>query len=372
MDMNAVMYPEITGAQSEMKTISNDTHKMHVNHAMPSDITTLNYAMLKAPHKTALDQNLPVRELRFELTGNMNRYVWSMDNKVFSETDKIPVKKGEILRITLYNNSMMRHPMHLHGFDFRILNGKGEYSPLKNVMDIMPMETNVIEFAANTEGDWFFHCHILYHMMSGMNRVFEVGNYNNPNLPDKKMAYKMLQMESNMWHFKAENDFATNGNDGSASFSNARWQARSEWRLGYNRFDGYEVETHVGKYLDKMQWLMPFVGFDLRYRDNQNHVEKTLFGQNNTKDKRASFSAGFMYTLPLLVNFQAEVYTDGIVRLQLAREDIPLSRRLRGAFMINTDKEYMVGLKYIVHKNIALSSHYDSDMGWGFGLNISY
>jgi len=262
--------------------------------------------------------------------------------------------------------------MHLHGFDFRILNGKGEYSPLKNVMDIMPMETNVIEFAANTEGDWFFHCHILYHMMSGMNRVFEVGNYNNPNLPDKKMAYKMLQMESNMWHFKAENDFATNGNDGSASFSNARWQARSEWRLGYNRFDGYEVETHVGKYLDKMQWLMPFVGFDLRYRDNQNHVEKTLFGQNNTKDKRASFSAGFMYTLPLLVNFQAEVYTDGIVRLQLAREDIPLSRRLRGAFMINTDKEYMVGLKYIVHKNIALSSHYDSDMGWGFGLNISY
>lgn len=372
MDMNAVMYPEITGSQSDMKSMPMDHQSEHADHTMSSDIITLNYGMLKAPHKTTLDQKLPVRELRFELTGNMNRYVWSMDNKVFSETDKIPVKKGEVLRITLYNNSMMRHPMHLHGFDFRILNGKGEYSPLKNVMDIMPMETNVIEFAANTEGDWFFHCHILYHMMSGMNRVFEVGDYKNPNLPDKKMAYKMLQMESNMWHFTVENDFATNGNDGSASFSNSRWQARSDWRLGYNRFDGYEVETHVGKYLDKMQWFMPFVGFDVRYRDRKNHIEKNLFGQKNTKDKRATFSAGFMYTLPLLVNFQAEMYTDGIVRLQLAREDIPLSKRLRGAFMINTDKEYMAGIKYIVYKNLALSTHYDSDMGWGLGLTINY
>jgi FtsP/CotA-like multicopper oxidase with cupredoxin domain len=141
--------------------------------------------MLKAPENTTLPKDAPVKEMRFELTGNMNRYVWSMDNKVFSESDKIPVKKGEILRITLYNNSMMRHPMHLHGFDFRVINKNGEYSPLKNVLDIMPMETNVIEFEANTEGDWFFHCHILYHMMGGMNRVFEVGDYQNPNYRTK-------------------------------------------------------------------------------------------------------------------------------------------------------------------------------------------
>ena len=80
---------------------------------------------------------------------------------------------------------MMRHPMHLHGFDFRVINGKGEKSPLKNVLDIMPMETDTIEFLANEEGDWFFHCHILYHMMSGMNRVFAVDDYQNPYLPNK-------------------------------------------------------------------------------------------------------------------------------------------------------------------------------------------
>jgi FtsP/CotA-like multicopper oxidase with cupredoxin domain len=83
-----------------------------------------------------------------------------------AETDKIPVKKGEVLRITIYNNSMMRHPMHLHGFDFRVLNEHGENAPMKNIIDIMPMETDTIEFLANTEGDWFFHCHILYHMMA--------------------------------------------------------------------------------------------------------------------------------------------------------------------------------------------------------------
>lgn len=92
----------------------------------------------------------------------------------------------------------------------------------------------------------------------------------------------------------------------------------------------------------------------------------------NTKNKRATLSAGIVYTLPMLVDFQAEVFTDGIVRLQLRREDIPLTKRLRGAFSVNTDKEYMLGLKYIMTRNTAFSTHYDSDMGWGLGLTLSY
>ncbi len=231
-----------------------------------SDIKTLNYAMLKSPHNTTLPADAPVKELKFTLTGNMNRYVWSMDNKVLAETDKIPVKKGEVLRITIYNNSMMRHPIHLHGFDFRVLNEHGENAPMKNIIDIMPMETDTIEFLANTEGDWFFHCHILYHMMAGMNRVFAVDDYKNPYLPNKEKAYKMLQRESNMPHLMAQSDFATNGIDGEAMLMNARYSLGTEWRLGYNDMHGYEVETHLGRYIGKMQWLMPFVGFDWRYR----------------------------------------------------------------------------------------------------------
>ncbi|GFZ81044.1 hypothetical protein GCM10011531_08960 [Aquaticitalea lipolytica] len=377
MDMNTVMYPEITG-NPEMKMDEKMVMDDNMNHSNDSmnanqDIITLNYGMLKAPQPTTLPKDAPVRELRFELTGNMNRYVWSMDNKVLSETDKILIKKGENVRITLYNGSMMRHPMHLHGHDFRILNGQGDYAPLKNVLDIMPMETDVIEFAANVEGDWFFHCHILYHMMAGMNRVFSYEKQApNPYLPNKEWAYRKLQSESNQLHFMAENDFATNGNDGKAMFQNTRWSFGTEWRLGYHDEHGYETETHIGRYIGKNQWFMPFVGFDWRYRKTNGKVETNIFGQTNTKDQRAVLSLGAEYTLPMLVILQGEIFTDGNVRFQLMREDIPISPRFRWAFMINTDKEYMTGLKYIATRNLGISTHYDSDMGIGFGATLNY
>ncbi len=376
MDMNTVMYPEISGhPDMKMDKRQMDEKMDHSKHSTNTDqdLVTLNYGMLKAPFPTTLPKDAPVRELRFELTGNMNRYVWSMDNKVLSESDKILIKKGENVRITLYNGSMMRHPMHLHGHDFRVLNGQGENAPLKNVLDIMPMETDTIEFLANVEGDWFFHCHILYHMMAGMNRVFSYENQApNPYLPDKKWAYKKLQAESNKLHFMAENDFATNGNDGMLMLQNTRWSFGTEWRLGYHDEHGYEAETHIGRYLGKNQWLMPFVGFDWRYRKQNGEVEKNLFGQTNTKDQRAVLSLGAEYTLPLLVKLQGEIFNDGNVRFQLMREDIPISPRIRWAFMVNTDKEYMTGLKYIVTRNMGISTHYDSDMGFGFGTTISY
>jgi len=393
MDMNVVMYPEITGEEKkkgkkmdeamdhskmdhgEMKMDESkmDENPNRYNANALSDIKTLNYTMLQSPHNTTLPADAPVKELKFTLTGNMNRYVWSMDGKVLSESDKIPVKKGEVLRITLYNNSMMRHPIHLHGFDFRLLNDKGENAPMKNIIDIMPMETDTIEFLANEEGDWFFHCHILYHMMAGMNKVFTVGDYKNPYLPNKEKAYKMLQRESNMIHFMAQNDFATNGNDGEMMFMNARYSLGTEWRLGYNDMHGYEVETHFGRYIGKMQWLMPFIGFDARYRKmGMDEHEKNIFGQVNKKDFRKAFSVGVMYTLPMLINVQAEVYHDGIFRVSLMREDIPISRRLRAGFMVNTDREYMADLRYILTRHIGIRTHYDSDMGFGVGLSVNY
>ena len=400
MDMNAVMYPEITGPQEksskkempmdmEKEKTKEDTpskdkpsenHDMHnmANKYNPNelaDIVTLNYAMLKSPTSTALSKDAPVRELKFELTGNMNRYVWSLDNKVVSESDKILIKKGEILRIVLHNNSMMRHPMHLHGHDFRVINGNGDYAPMKNIMDIMPMETNTIEFAASEDGgDWFFHCHILYHMMSGMGRVFSYENSPpNPEIPNPKLAQRKLFADDRKFHFMTENDFATNGNDGMAMFSNTRWSIGTEWRLGYNDHHGYETETHIGRYIGKMQWLMPFIGFDWRYRKmDEDDIERNIFGQSNTKDKRAVLSAGIEYTLPMLIKAQAEVFTDGNFRFQLERTDIPVSKRIRMDLMWNTDKEYMAGLRYIFTRNLSARTHYDSDMGFGVGLNLNY
>jgi FtsP/CotA-like multicopper oxidase with cupredoxin domain len=371
MDMNVVMYPEITG-DAKPKQDDNDPNRYNANAL--GDIITLNYAMLKSPTITALPKEAPVKELYFKLSGNMNRYVWSLDNKVVSESDKILIKKGENVRIVLYNGSMMRHPMHLHGHDFRLLNGQGQNAPLKNIVDIMPMETDTLEFNANVEGDWFFHCHILYHMMSGMGRVFSYENQMpNPLIPNPKLAQRKLFADDRKFHFMAENDFATNGNDGMAMLQNTRWSIGSEWRLGYHDFHGYEVETHIGRYIGKMQWLMPFIGFDWRYRKfGIDEQETNIFGQTNSKDLRSLVTVGVNYTLPLLIVGQAEIYQDWNVRFQLMREDMPITKRLRISFMLNTDKEYMAGFRYIVNKNMGITSHYDSDMGFGAGITFSY
>jgi FtsP/CotA-like multicopper oxidase with cupredoxin domain len=381
MDMNVVMYPEITGelkkkGDGEMKGM--ESGNQYNSNAL-SSIKTLNYAMLKSPEKTVLPKNAPVKILNFQLSGNMNRYVWSMDNKVVSEADKILIKKGENVRMIIYNGSMMRHPMHLHGHDFRLLNGKGENAPLKNIVDIMPMETDTLEFNANVDGDWFFHCHILYHMMSGMGRVFSYENQApNPLIPNPKLAKRKLNADDRRFHFMAQNDFATNGNDGMAMVQNTRWSLNTEWRLGYHDMHGYETETHMGRYIGKMQWFMPFVGFDWRYRQMERNAmgeiigEKNLFNQTSTKDKRAQFSLGVQYTLPMLIQLQTEVYQDGNLRVQLMREDIPIAKRLRMSLMVNSDKEYMAGFNYILSKNIGITTHYDSDMGFGVGIALNY
>ncbi|HMG15293.1 MAG TPA: multicopper oxidase domain-containing protein, partial [Saprospiraceae bacterium] len=135
----------------------------------------------------------------------------------------------------MYNGTMMRHPMHLHGHFFRVLNGQGDYSPLKNVLDIMPMETDTLEFAATESGDWFFHCHILYHMMSGMGRLFSYENSPaNPEVPDPKKGLKKIYADDRKIHMIAKIGFESNGSDGEVLFANTRYQFQTEWRIGLN------------------------------------------------------------------------------------------------------------------------------------------
>ncbi len=385
MDMNTVMYPEITGEEPSKKSKeatrghSNDNSMQGMNMEQEtSDIVTLNYTMLRSPDKTTLPQGT-TRELKFNLTGNMNRYVWTLDNKTVSESDKILIRKGENLRIVLYNNSMMRHPMHLHGHDFRLLNGQGDYAPMKNIIDIMPMERDTIEFNANVYGDWFFHCHILYHMMSGMGRVFTYENQpSNPEIPNPRLAQRKLFADDRMFHLMGRAGIENNGSDGEAMFANTRWKASTLWHLGYHDMHGYESETMIGRYLGRMQWWYPYAGFDYHYKAEGGpknifgSEEKNWFGQASNKNNRKTVVAGIAYTLPMLFVADFRIDGNGKFRFQFGREDIPVSKRLRASMMINTDKEYMAGVRYIATKYISVSSHYDSDMGLGAGITFTY
>jgi hypothetical protein len=370
MDMNVVMYPEVTGDRNERKGSNEETD--HAAHHTPKEMVTLNYSMLKAPEKTTLPDK-PFRTLRFELTGNMNRYVWTVNNKTISESDKILVEKGENIRIIIANNSMMRHPMHLHGHFFRVVNGQGDYAPLKNVLDIMPMETDTLEFYASEEyGNWFFHCHILYHMMAGMGRIFTYANSPaNPQLPDPQKALRKVYADDRRFYLGARIGLETNGSNGDVAFMNTRWKIQTEWRLGTSDQKGYEWESHFGRYIDHNQFLFPYVGWDWRYR-NTEESKKNLFGQNNTKDQRSVLCLGIQYTAPFFITTDLRIDHTGKVRLQFRRDDLAITKRLRLWGMVNSDIEYNIGARYILSKYLSASTHYDSDMGYGIGLTFTY
>lgn len=378
MDMNNVMYPEITGNEKEKNGKEMHDRKgmkmegMHHMDNQDSDIATLNYAMLRSPVKTTLP-DIPTKILHFTLEGNMNRYVWSINNKTVGEWDKVLIKQGEKVRIILTNNSMMRHPMHLHGHDFRVLGAQGENAPFKNTLDIMPMETDTLELAANKSGDWFFHCHILYHMMAGMGNVLSYENSPpNPQIPDREKAFKHFKRHEQMTHAVASIGLESNGSDATFLLAGNRFELQGLWHLGLKPEDGYEAELNFGRYIGKMQWLFPYVGLDYHYKKGVHEIEKNAFGQISNKNDRKALVAGVQYTLPMLVVADGRVDTDGKFRFQLSREDIPISNRLRMNMMWNTDKEYAAGFKYVVRNWFALSTHYDSDMGYGAGISLNY
>lgn len=128
------------------------------------------YTDLKAL-KPEADTRAPEREIEFHLTGNMERWVWGFDGRKFSEAGPIRVRLGERVRFVLINDTMMEHPIHLHGFLFSVENGQQGSLPLKHTINVKPGERMSFVFNADTPGHWAFHCHLLYHMETGMFRT---------------------------------------------------------------------------------------------------------------------------------------------------------------------------------------------------------
>jgi CopA family copper-resistance protein len=134
------------------------------------------YADLKslAP---AHDRREPERDIEIHLTGHMNRYMWSFDGKKYSEArEPIRFRYGERLRLTFVNDTMMEHPLHLHGMWMHLENGAGEYLPRKHTVIVKPAERLSVAVTADAPGRWAFHCHLLLHMDAGMFRVVEVAD----------------------------------------------------------------------------------------------------------------------------------------------------------------------------------------------------
>jgi CopA family copper-resistance protein len=121
------------------------------------------------------DLRAPDRAMEIHLTGNMERYMWSFDGvKLSDKREPIPFVENERVRVTLINETMMSHPIHLHGHFFELVTGHGEYSPRKHTVNVAPGGKVSFDVTADAVGDWAFHCHMLYHMHAGMMRVVSV------------------------------------------------------------------------------------------------------------------------------------------------------------------------------------------------------
>jgi FtsP/CotA-like multicopper oxidase with cupredoxin domain len=116
----------------------------------------------------------PDREIELHLTGNMERFMWSIDGVPFEDSEPIPFTYGERLRLTMVNDTMMNHPMHLHGMWMELENGHGELIPRVHTVNVKPAERLSLLIDVDAPGMWAFHCHVLYHMEVGMFRVVRV------------------------------------------------------------------------------------------------------------------------------------------------------------------------------------------------------
>jgi CopA family copper-resistance protein len=121
------------------------------------------------------DARAPARGLELHLTGHMERYMWSFDGVKFSAVEKpIIFHEGERLRVTLVNDTMMTHPIHLHGMFFDLVVDEGDHKPRKHTVNVKPGDKLSFDVSAEHVGDWAFHCHLLFHMHAGMMQVVSI------------------------------------------------------------------------------------------------------------------------------------------------------------------------------------------------------
>lgn len=312
---------------------------------------TSEYAGLKAKQRTSFDPGRETREIDLTLTGSMERYAWSFDNRTLTEVDKIRINKGEIVRFNLINETMMHHPIHLHGHFFRVLNGQGEYAPLKHTVNVPPLDTVTIEFAADEEKDWFFHCHNLYHMKTGMARVISYipagqDDYRNSDF------YRYHLKTGDPWYHFADMSFQSQMMAGRLWAYNTRNGVELEYDYDYG--NEYDVDVTYQRQFTRFLALYAGAGFER---------------EGTGKENRGI--AGVTYTLPMLIDSGLRVDSTGHFRLEL-ESALQLTDRARFHWNWNTDNEYRVLLNYEINKKAVITGGYDSDFKFGAGFEYRY
>ena len=310
------------------------------------------YKKLRSIGKSILPKQNPKREIVLTLTGDMERYIWSMDGETLSADNMIRIRHGENVRIVLINKTMMHHPMHLHGHFFRVINGQGDYSPLKHTVDVPPLATQIIEFEASEYNDWFFHCHILYHAKSGMARVVSY--------EDKELDLDLKKIRHNLykdtWYGNTIGTAQSHMTDGLAVLSNSKNILSTTWQVGWQRVDktDFDVELAYDRYFNR--FLNLYAGINL-----VNEYERGIFG--------------IRYLLPFNIESTFRIDSAGELRIELG-QSLQLTDRImvfgNAEYDTESREEWLLGGKYILSKNVSMIGQYHSDFGAGAGVEFRY
>ncbi|WP_413560395.1 multicopper oxidase domain-containing protein [Bdellovibrio sp. HCB209] len=326
---------------------SEHNHGAHHGHSMPAVekpkdvVETLTVDKLKAKESTVLPKNAKVTELKLVLGGDMERYVWHINGKAIHEDKNIMVKEGDVVRFTFVNETMMHHPMHLHGHFFRVINENGDKSPLKHTVDVEPMGARTIEFYANEPGQWMLHCHNLYHMKSGMARVIKYESFK----PSPEMAHWEHHDPHghDHWYQTGSLQAATNVIEG-------KYKLMQTW-------NEFEVRAESRKDED---WHGEGDFFYRRWKDN--YLNFVLGAAAVDDDYRGVVGVG--YLLPLLVETNLLVDHKGKLR-------VDLEKRFQWISTVYSDIEYRWRQDEELDSELGVSLMYAKSWKWAAGIRYT-
>ena len=356
------------------KTMQMDKMKGMEQEKMPGMdmFSEYNYDYLESKNPTTHPEDAPVKEILLNLTGNMARYVWSLNGVPLAETDKIKIEGDGVTRITFNNLTMMHHPMHLHGHFFRVINKNGEHSPLKHTVNVPPMQKVTIEFYGNEYGDWFLHCHILYHLDSGMARVVSYDTKRDDRM--KPYPLSNLVRETNKFYTWGMLDAASHMTGLNVVSSNIRNQFTALAEYGWNQ--NLEAEFTYEYYL--YDWVRLFGGVNV-----ENEMENSMEELSTTAIGGIRYFTPYMFALDLRVDNKLRP------QISLAREVMIFPRLvLFGEYEFQADfgwvndlepgkdfedeQVWSAGLEYFLGKNFSLMGSYDNRFGAGGGLSLRF
>ncbi|QFU75110.1 copper oxidase [Halioglobus maricola] len=316
----------------------------HIHHGGPRRLAYSDLDTLEAQRYAGGPE---ARTIDLRLTGNMETYNWSFNNIPLSRADKILVERGETVRFRFINETMMHHPLHLHGHFFRVITAAGK-GPMKHTVDVPPLATVEIEFLANEEQDWFFHCHNLYHAKTGMARVVRYSDYNgNPEF----MAAKKSSPDIRDTDFYFAAELKLHNQLGMAE----GWTANARHRFEFEA-QSLDWEEERG---------------DLAYLYRLNRWTQALAGLEKEAGEDVEYRLGLRYVLPMMVDMDLYLTDEGDVEVAFDTH-FQLTKRVQAHWEWESEGEYHLGVEYRFNERISAEAAYTDTVDASLGVKLRF